>query len=88
MKNTTIPISIPQDIMVALNETEQDLRAHFQSGIALLLFQEQKLTLGKAIELSGLSRFEFEKLLTKSNLTISNPSFNQVLSDLEKLSDL
>jgi predicted HTH domain antitoxin len=54
----------------------------------MMLFQEGKLTIGKAIQLSGLTRFEFEKALTKNNIPISNQSIEQVFSDMEKLSDL
>lgn len=88
MKNITIPVNISPDIMIALNETEQELKIHFQAGIALILFHEGKLTLGKAIQLSGLSRYEFEKMLKKNNIPISNQNIDEVLSDLGKLSDL
>lgn len=88
MKNITIPVNISPDIMIALNETEQELKIHFQAGIAIILFQEGKLTIGKAIQLSGLSRYEFEKMLTKNNIPISNQSIDQAISDMDKLSDL
>ena len=88
MKNITIPVDISPDIMIALNESEQELKNHFQVGIAMMLFQEGKLTLGKAIQLSGLTRFEFEKSLVKNNMPIYNQSIEQVISDMDKLSDL
>lgn len=88
MKDTIIPVNVSPDIMVALNESEKELKKHFQVGIAMMLFQEGKLTLGKAIHLSGLTRYEFEKSLAKKNIPISNPSFDQVISDINKLSDL
>lgn len=88
MKNISIPVDISPDIMIALNENEQELKNHFQVGIAMMLFQEGKLTIGKAIQLSGLTRFEFEKNLTKNNIPISNQSIEQAFSDMEKLSDL
>lgn len=65
MKNITIPLDIPSDLLIALNESEQELKNHFQVSIAMMLFQEGKLTLGKAIQLSGLNRYEFEKSLSK-----------------------
>jgi predicted HTH domain antitoxin len=88
MKNIVIPVDISPDIMIALNESEKELKNHFQVGIAMMLFQEGKLTLGKAIQLSGLTRYEFEKSLTKNNIPISNSSFDQVISDMNKLSAL
>ncbi|MEN8118982.1 MAG: UPF0175 family protein [Bacteroidota bacterium] len=63
MKNITIPVNIPHNLMITLNESEQELKSHFQVAIAIMLFQEGKLTIGKAIQLSGLTRYEFEKSL-------------------------
>ena len=74
--------------MIALNENEQDLKNYFQVGIAIMLFQEGKLTIEKAIQLSGITRFEFEKVLAKKNIPISNPSIDQIFSDMEKLGNL
>ncbi len=88
MKNISIPVDISPEVMIALNENEQELKNYFQTGIAIMLFQEGKLTIGKAIQLSGLTRYEFEKALTKKNIPFSNPSVEQVLSDTEKLSSL
>ncbi|MCD4675455.1 MAG: UPF0175 family protein, partial [Desulfobacula sp.] len=59
MKNIMIPVNIPSDVMIALNESEQELKSHFQTALAMMLFQEGKLTIGKAIQFSGLTRFEF-----------------------------
>ncbi len=88
MENIIIPVNISPEIMITLNESEQELKSHFQTGIAIMLFEEGKLTLGKAIQLSGLSRYEFEKKLAKKNIPLSNPSVNQVFADMQKLSDL
>ena len=85
MKSITIPVEIPADIMIALNESEQELKNHFQVALAMMLFQEGKLTIGKATQLSGLTRYAFEKALAKNNIPISNPSFEQVMADVEKL---
>lgn len=88
MKNITIPVDIPSDILIALNETEQELKNHFQVAIALMLFQEGKLTLGKAIQLSGLTRFEFEKSLAKNKISVSELNVEQIMSDVDKLGDI
>ena len=88
MKSITIPVEIPADIMIALNESEQELKNHFQVALAMMLFQEGKLTIGKATQLSGLTRYAFEKALAKNNISISNPSFEQVMADVEKLKGL
>jgi predicted HTH domain antitoxin len=87
MKNISIPVEISPDIMTALNSTEQELKNHFQVGIAMLLFKEGKLTFGKAMQFSGLTRFEFENYLAKNNIPISDQNIDQVFSDLEKIKE-
>ena len=86
MQNTTIPINIPSDVLIALNESEQELKYHFQTVIAVTLFREEKLTLGKAIQLSGLSRFEFEQALAKRKVPVFKVDVEQIMADAEKLS--
>lgn len=88
MKSITIPVQIPADIMIALNESEQELKTHIQVAVAVMLFQERKLTLGKSIQLSGLSRFEFEKELSKRRIDIGGIDFEQISDDVEKLQGL
>lgn len=88
MKNITIPIQIPAEILLALNETEQELKEQFLVNTAAILFQEGKLSLGKAIQLSGLSRYEFEKYLAKKKISISNLTIEQINEDVEKLKNI
>ncbi len=88
MKTITIPLNIPKDLFITLNESEQELKTHFQTAIAIMLFQEGKLTIGKATQLSGLSRFEFEKALAKSKIPVSQLNIDEILSDVNKLKDL
>ncbi|MEZ4828505.1 MAG: UPF0175 family protein [Bacteroidia bacterium] len=88
MRSIIIPVDIPSDVFVLLNESEQELKLHFQLALAIKLFQDRKLTMGKAIQLSGLSRFEFEKALAKSRISVSDLDTLQIFSDVDKLKDL
>lgn len=45
MKIITIPVNMPSDVMIALNKSEKEGENHFQVSIAMMLFQEGKLTL-------------------------------------------
>lgn len=88
MKSITIPVTVPSDVMLALNESEQELKEHFQVAIAVMLFQEGKLTIGKAIQLSGVDRYEFEKVLARNKIPVSEMEFEQIMSDVDKLANL
>lgn len=85
MSTQTISIDFPNDILLALNESENDLKKRIKITLAIQLYKLQKLTIGKASQLSGMSRLEFEKELSKNKISISNLNEEDVLSDIEKL---
>ncbi len=88
MKTIIIPVEVSKDILISLNQSEQELKSRFQMAIAISLFHEGKLTLGKAIQLSGTSRYDFEKSLAKSKISVSDIDVDQVLSDVNKISKI
>jgi predicted HTH domain antitoxin len=85
MKSQQIILDFPSDILLTLNENEKELKHEIKVSLAMRMFQLQKLTLGKAAQLCGLSRFEFETLLSENRIPISNLSFEDVLEDSKKL---
>lgn len=85
MSNQTISVDFPNDILLALNESENDLKKRIKITLAIQLYKLQKLTIGKAAQLSGMSRLEFEKELSKNEISISNLNEEDVLSDIEKI---
>jgi len=85
MSFQTISVDFPNDILLALNESESDLKNRIKLTLAIQLYKLQKLTIGKAAQLSGMSRFEFENELCKNKISISNLNEDDVLSDIEKL---
>jgi predicted HTH domain antitoxin len=85
MNTKTISIDIPSDILLALNETESEFKKSIKISLAMRLYKLQKLTIGKAAQLSGLPRFEFETILSENEIPISNLSINDVMDDCKKL---
>ncbi|MCC4211896.1 UPF0175 family protein [Leeuwenhoekiella parthenopeia] len=85
MKHHSISLDFPADILLALNESEQDFKNRIKLTLAIQLYKLEKLTLGKAAQLSGISRMEFENELVKNGIPISNLSEKDILSDLNKL---
>ncbi len=85
MNTQTISIDFPSDILLALNETEAELKQRIKTSLAMRLYKLQKLTIGKAAQLSGLNRFEFETLLSEYEIPISNLTISDVLDDCKKL---
>lgn len=85
MSIQTISLDFPEDILLALNESENDLKKRIKLILAIQLYKLQKLTIGKAAQISGLSRLEFENELSKNKIPISNLNEKDILDDIEKL---
>lgn len=85
MSFQTISIDFPDDILLALNESENDLKNRIKVTLAIQLYILQKLTIGKASQLAGLSRLEFENELSRNKIPISNLTKKDLLGDIEKL---
>ncbi|WP_223270674.1 UPF0175 family protein [Subsaximicrobium wynnwilliamsii] len=85
METHNISIDIPNDILLALNETANDLKKRIKLTLAIELYKKQKLTIGKAAQLSEMSRLEFETELSNQKISISNLRKEDVFRDLEKL---
>jgi len=85
MNTQTISIDIPSDILLALNESEGKLKNEIKILLAIRFFQQEKLTIGKAAQLCGLSRLEFESLLSENEISISNLTLDDIINDSKKL---
>jgi len=71
---------IPDDFLRAANISAGELRRE----IALLLFQQDKLTLGQASEFAGMSQLEFQRLLGNRRIPVHYDS-QDFADDLDTL---
>lgn len=83
--HTTITIDFPADILLALNENENELKKDIKISLAIRLYQLKKLTIGKAAQIAGLPRFDFETVLSENGVPISNLTIDDVMNDHQKL---
>lgn len=86
MNTLTITLDFPSDIFLTLNENEDELKQDIKLTLAIRHYKLQKLTIGKAAQIAGLSRFDFETVLSDNGVTISNLTIDDVLGDIQKLS--
>lgn len=85
MDKQIVTIDFPSDILLALNENEQELKKDIKLSFAIRLYRMQKLTIGKAAQIAGMSRYDFETVLSDNKISISNLNFTDVMKDVEKL---
>lgn len=85
MDTQEIKVKLPSDIFLTLDETEDELKQNIKISLAIRSYLLKKLTIGKAAQISGLSRYEFENVLATQNIPISNLTVEDVLNDSQKL---
>ncbi|MDC0584200.1 UPF0175 family protein [Bacteroidales bacterium] len=85
MNTQTISVDFPSDILLTLNESEKELKKDIKISLAIQLYLKQKLTIGKAAQIAGVSRFDFETILSENCIPISNLDYDDITSDSEKL---
>lgn len=85
MNTQIISIDFPSDILLTLNKNENELKQDIKLALAIRLFRLQKLTIGKAAQIAGLSRLDFETVLSENEVPISNLTIEEVMNDSQKL---
>ena len=81
----TIHIELPSDILLTLNESEKELKKRIKVSLAIQLYLQQKVTIGKAAQIAEMSRLAFETMLSEYKISISSLGLEDVLQDIEKL---
>ena len=85
MNTQIISIDFPSDILLTLNKNENELKQDIKLDLAIRLFWLQKLTIGKAAQIAGFSRLDFETVLSENEVPISNLTIDDVMNDGLKL---
>jgi predicted HTH domain antitoxin len=79
---TKINIELPRDIIFAMRGHKKivDIKKKLKTSLAIILFQEGSISLGKAAELAEMDRVKFIKLLKEYDL----PAYEYSEEDFEK----
>lgn len=88
MNTKILSLSIPADILIALNESEQKFLSDMKLFTAIKLYQMKKLTIGKAAGLAEMTRFEFETVLSENHIPISTLEFKDIEKDIRELENI
>lgn len=79
-------LTIPEDIVLAANISEAELKRE----IAIVLYQQKKLSIGKARRLAGMDLIQFQKEIASRGICVNYDveEFKADLKTLERLGDL
>ena len=76
-------LAIPEDILQATRMSDEELKQE----IAVMLFQKEKLTLGQAAALAGMSQLQFQHLLASRQIPV-HYDLEEFEKDLQTLKEL
>jgi predicted HTH domain antitoxin len=81
-KTERVEIDLPKDIIFAMRglEKPEEVKKKLKIALAILLFQERSISLGKATELSEMSRVRFMEVLKEHGI----PAYAYDERDFEK----
>ena len=81
-KTERIERDLPEDIIFAMRglEKPEEVKKKLKIALAILLFQERSISLGKATELSEMSRVRFMEVLKEHGI----PAYEYAEKDFEK----
>lgn len=81
-KFETIEVDLPQDIIFAMRglKKREQIKGKLKKALAIILFQEKSISLGKASELAEMNMVRFTELLTEYGI----PSYEYNEEDFKK----
>jgi predicted HTH domain antitoxin len=81
----TIPIELPSDVLRMLNASESELKQRIVQAFAIQLYLQQQVTIGKAAQIAGMTRMEFDAMLAARKIPVSLLELEDVLEDAAQL---
>jgi len=88
MKTNFLEVDVPAHILLALNQTKEELVARMKLCTAVNLYNSLKLSLEQAAEFAGMSKWEFEDFLSSNKIPISLIDTDDFDRELEIISTL
>jgi predicted HTH domain antitoxin len=85
MNTSNITIEIPEEFALAIGKDNSKIQEEFKIAMAVWLYKLEKVSVGKAAELSGMNRIDFENLLSEMGISISNLTYDDIISDARKI---
>lgn len=87
MKQVTVSVNIPEEVIHLLGLKEKELERELKIRFAVTLYSEGRVSLGKAVEISGLPYAEFMELLADYGLGIDY-GLEDLQEDLQAIKEL
>jgi len=84
MNEPCLTINVPSTVFPYICDSMKELQAEMLLFLAVKCYQRSLLSIGKAAELSGMSRVNFELYLSENKIPLSNLDSSDVFGDMKK----
>lgn len=83
-----VNLTLPDSLMVSLNQDREEFINEAKKIIALFLFSKRKISLGQAAELSGLNLYPFMIECHRNSIDLADSKDGEVAKDVNFLRGL
>ncbi len=89
-KNVMVEIELPQDIIFAMRGPgeQEEIKKKLKMALAIILFHEKSISLGKATELAGINRVRFMEVLKEYGISPYEYREKDLEKDLQAVESL
>ena len=85
MNEPCLKVSIPAAVFPHICNSADELQTEMLLFLAIKCYQRSLLSIGKAAELAGMNRVDFEIYLSENKIPVSNLDYSDIYEDLKKL---
>jgi predicted HTH domain antitoxin len=80
----TVTLNLPENVVGVLNRPNTDMDTDVCIALAIKYYLDQSISIGKAAELAGMDRIDFETYLSEHQVPISLMKYEDFLADLKR----
>ena len=84
----TLNINIPEEVIFVLKKDKKALESEISKMLALKLYSEKKLSLGKCAELAGMPKNDFVQYLGENSIDIYRYTEEEFRKEIEFISSI
>jgi predicted HTH domain antitoxin len=85
LNSVAIPVSVSDTLLLALNQSVNEIAATMRQQYAMKMFHEGKLTLGQGAEFCGVSYRDFMDMLSQAGIPVADYGSDELDAELDCL---
>ncbi|GHV76421.1 hypothetical protein AGMMS49942_12420 [Spirochaetia bacterium] len=84
----TITLHMPDTLYGIIGNDDRAVEKDIYRALAIKLYLDEKMSIGKASEIAGMNRVDFETYLSEHQIPISLLTYEDVMQDVQKMRDV